>query len=117
MANSIEKDESFRQRPSIDHGEIINTILSNRLAQQPTNVRNLDSIAMRTGAATNEKEAAKLLQEAQANLEFSTDTGYAPELRRNFSLISLLGVGFGITNSWFGISGMYNSKKPGWCFK
>lgn len=65
---------------------------------------------MGTGAATNEKEAAKLLQEAQANLEFSTDTGYAPELRRNFSLISLLGVGFGITNSWFGISGMYNSK-------
>lgn len=30
--------------------------------------------------------------------------GYKPELRRNFSIWSLLGVGFGLTNSWFGIS-------------
>ncbi|CAL1214906.1 unnamed protein product [Candida parapsilosis] len=109
MTSSLKKKDSYHQqaqRASVDHGEIINHILSNRIVQQPTNVRNLDSLAMATGAATNEKEAAKLLQEAQANLEFSTDTGYAPELRRNFSLISLLGIGFGITNSWFGISGM-----------
>ena len=60
------------------------------------------------GAAATDDEkkgTSKLLHEAQANLEFSTETGYAPELRRNFSLISLLGIGFGITNSWFGISG------------
>ncbi len=30
--------------------------------------------------------------------------GYKPELRRNFSIWSLLGVGFGLTNSWFGVS-------------
>ncbi|CCH43786.1 Choline transport protein [Wickerhamomyces ciferrii] len=30
--------------------------------------------------------------------------GYKPELRRHFSIWSLLGVGFGLTNSWFGIS-------------
>lgn len=30
--------------------------------------------------------------------------GYTPELRRNFGIWSLLGVGFGLTNSWFGIS-------------
>lgn len=32
------------------------------------------------------------------------DMGYKPELRRNFSVWSLLGIGFGLTNSWFGIS-------------
>jgi len=30
--------------------------------------------------------------------------GYKPELRRHFNIWSLLGVGFGLTNSWFGIS-------------
>lgn len=31
--------------------------------------------------------------------------GYTPELKRNFGgVLSLLGVGFGLTNSWFGIS-------------
>lgn len=30
--------------------------------------------------------------------------GYAPELKRSFSVWSVLGVGFGLTNSWFGIS-------------
>ena len=45
-----------------------------------------------------------LLEEAQANLKLATETGYAPELRRNFGVLSLLGVGFGLTNSWFGIS-------------
>ncbi|CAN6674933.1 choline transport protein [Trichomonascus vanleenenianus] len=32
------------------------------------------------------------------------EMGYKPELRRNFSIWSVLGVGFGLTNSWFGIS-------------
>lgn len=32
------------------------------------------------------------------------EMGYKPELRRNFSAWSLLGIGFGLTNSWFGIS-------------
>lgn len=46
----------------------------------------------------------RILEEAQANLKLAADTGYVPELRRNFSVWSLLGVGFGLTNSWFGIS-------------
>lgn len=49
-------------------------------------------------------KAGKLLEEAQANLQMAAMTGYEPELRRNFSVIALLGVGFGLTNSWFGIS-------------
>lgn len=55
-------------------------------------------------APVNDRLAAKLLEEAQANLKLAADTGYTPELRRNFSIWSLLGVGFGLTNSWFGIS-------------
>lgn len=30
--------------------------------------------------------------------------GYKPEMRRNFSVWTLLGIGFALTNSWFGIS-------------
>ncbi|KAG5417010.1 hypothetical protein I9W82_004643 [Candida metapsilosis] len=68
--------------------------------RSPTTIVSLDHIPM-----SNEKEAFKVLREAQTNLEFSAETGYAPELRRGFSMISLIGVGFGITNSWAGISG------------
>ena len=32
------------------------------------------------------------------------DMGYAQDLRRNFSVWSVLGVGFSLTNSWFAIS-------------
>ncbi|ODQ81343.1 hypothetical protein BABINDRAFT_160702 [Babjeviella inositovora NRRL Y-12698] len=32
------------------------------------------------------------------------ELGYQSELRRSFSIWSILGVGFGLTNSWFGIS-------------
>ncbi|KAI5284395.1 hypothetical protein KEM54_001366 [Ascosphaera aggregata] len=32
------------------------------------------------------------------------EMGYTQELQRNFSVLSLLGVGFSLTNSWFGIS-------------
>ncbi|CAK7910057.1 choline transport protein [[Candida] anglica] len=53
---------------------------------------------------TNNADAAKLLQEAQDNLKFATETGHTPELSRNFNIWSLLGVGFALTNSWFGIS-------------
>lgn len=54
--------------------------------------------------AMDDAKAEKLLTEAQKNLQLATETGYTPELRRGFSTLSLLGVGFGLTNSWFGIS-------------
>ncbi|RCK54317.1 Choline transport protein [Candida viswanathii] len=98
MSDSLEKKEpNFHPTESIGKGEIHN-VLSNRLQHKATT--NLDALA-----ATDDKNAAKLLKEAQANLELAAETGYTPELRRNFSIVSLLGIGFGITNSWFGISG------------
>lgn len=33
-----------------------------------------------------------------------TEMGYDQDMKRNFSVWSLLGVGFSLTNSWFGIS-------------
>lgn len=45
-----------------------------------------------------------ILAAAQADLQLATEGGYAPELKRNFSTLALLGVGFGLTNSWYGIS-------------
>lgn len=32
------------------------------------------------------------------------EMGYTQDLKRNYSVISVLGVGFSLTNSWFGIS-------------
>lgn len=83
------KDEVIHQVQSAATGEIheVNTYRTNN---------NLEM--------TDGKNAAKLLKEAQANLIFTAGTGYVPELRRNFSIFALLGVGFGLTNSWFGIS-------------
>lgn len=62
--------------------------------------RNLNGVL----SAQDEKKGAHLLEEAQANLMLAAETGYKPEMRRNFSTLALLGVGFGLTNSWFGIS-------------
>lgn len=55
-------------------------------------------------SSKDEARAGHLLEEAQANLMLASETGYKPELRRNFSIFALLGVGFGLTNSWYGIS-------------
>lgn len=33
-----------------------------------------------------------------------TGMGYNPELKRNFSVWSMIGISFALTNSWFGIS-------------
>ena len=33
-----------------------------------------------------------------------TEMGYVPSLKRNYSVFSILGVGFSLTNSWFAIS-------------
>jgi len=32
------------------------------------------------------------------------EMGYTQDMQRNFSVLSLLGVGFSLTNSWFGVS-------------
>ncbi|ABN64750.1 predicted protein [Scheffersomyces stipitis CBS 6054] len=90
-----EKSTEIHNVPSVGYGEIQNYV-SNRTAQ---GMPALDALAQADG-----KNAEKLMEEAQANLELVQETGYAPELRRNFGVISLLGVGFGLTNSWFGIS-------------
>ena len=31
------------------------------------------------------------------------ELGYTQDMRRNFSVLSVLGVGFSLTNSWFGL--------------
>lgn len=61
---------------------------------------NLDGVF----SSDDRNKAERLLEEAQANLVMAAETGYAPELKRGFSTLALLGVGFGLTNSWFGIS-------------
>lgn len=54
--------------------------------------------------ATENAKSRKRFEEAQANLHLAVDGGYKPELKRNFSPLQLVGVGFGLTNSWLGIS-------------
>ncbi|ODQ67645.1 amino acid transporter [Nadsonia fulvescens var. elongata DSM 6958] len=43
------------------------------------------------------------MQINQLDLQIA-EMGYKPELRRTFGVWSILGIGFGLTNSWFGIS-------------
>ncbi|VVT58118.1 uncharacterized protein SAPINGB_P006046 [Magnusiomyces paraingens] len=50
-----------------------------------------------------ERATSRASLEEQEDLKLA-EMGYKPELRRNFSAWSLLGIGFGLTNSWFGIS-------------
>ncbi|KAI5953822.1 hypothetical protein CANMA_004660 [Candida margitis] len=94
MSDSIEKEES-RAIYDVRSGELRNILHSSAFHE----VTDLEKLAL-----SNEKEASKILSEAQANLEFSAGTGYASELRRGFSFLSILGIGFGLTNSWLGIS-------------
>jgi choline transport protein len=97
--SSNEKEKSsYNVNPvvSVAYGELENQF-SHRTVR--TGPYGLDQLAF-----ADEKQTTKLLTEAQANLELAAEQGYKPELRRNFGVISLLGVGFGLTNSWFGIS-------------
>jgi choline transport protein len=54
------------------------------------------------------QEINSLHSEERGIIEETTITalgdGYTHDLRKNFNIWSLLGVGFGLTNSWFGIS-------------
>lgn len=93
MSSLLEKKISDQPRGSISEGEAQN-ISSKVLNEKLGPLISLDH---------NNQE--KLLKETQANFDLIAETGYSPELRRSFSVFSLLGVAFGLTNSWFGISG------------
>lgn len=43
-------------------------------------------------------------QHSDTDSDRLAEMGYTQEMRRNFSVWSILGVGFSLTNSWFGIS-------------
>ncbi|KAK6197073.1 amino acid permease-domain-containing protein [Scheffersomyces amazonensis] len=93
VANSSEKDKTTVKIHNVTSiGEGVVEYLHSRHS-------NGEGPANSTYAVTR-----KALESAQADLELAKETGYKPELRRNFSVFALLGVGFGITNSWFGIS-------------
>jgi choline transport protein len=52
------------------------------------------SIDMKNGDASSiDQDALKL-----------AEMGYTQDMQRNFSVLSILGVGFSLTNTWFGIS-------------
>ena len=69
--------------------------------EKENQLHNIDSINSVSTESRNNASAA--LKVAEADLKIA-EAGYKPELRRNFTIWSLLGVGFGLTNSWFGIS-------------
>lgn len=52
-------------------------------------------------SADLEKVHASAVDTDAARLE---DMGYAQDMKRNFSVWSVLGVGFSLTNSWWGVS-------------
>ena len=44
------------------------------------------------------------LKSLDSDAQKLAEMGYSQDLRRNYSVLSVLGVGFSLTNSWFGIS-------------
>lgn len=93
MVFTSEKDRaSVNIRHSVDsHGDLLSSV-SGRETKRPL------------GTVFSSERDRLELEAAQANLRLAAETGYEPELRRNFGVFALLGVGFGLTNSWFGIS-------------
>ncbi|KAI5809786.1 choline transporter [Peziza echinospora] len=59
-------------------------------------------------APKTENAEAGIVADDVSSLDYDNaklvEMGYVPELRRNFSTLTLLGIGFSLTNSWFGIS-------------
>jgi hypothetical protein len=50
------------------------------------------------------KHPSPLAYHSPLGSRFGFYEGYEPQLRRNFGIWSVLGVGFSVTNSWWGIS-------------
>ena len=49
-------------------------------------------------------DAADHLKELDSDALKLSEMGYTQDMKRNYSVFSVLGVGFSLTNSWFGIS-------------
>lgn len=60
-----------------------------------------DGMGTRPSISDDNIEGLKSADKDEANL---VGMGYKQDMRRNYSVISVLGVGFSLTNSWFGIS-------------
>lgn len=60
-----------------------------------------DGMGIRPSSSDDNIEGLKSVDKDEANL---AEMGYKQDMRRNYSVISVLGVGFSLTNSWFGIS-------------
>lgn len=58
-------------------------------------------MGIRSSISDDNIEGLKSADKDETNL---AGMGYQQDMRRNYSVISVLGVGFSLTNSWFGIS-------------
>ena len=58
------------------------------------------AVAPQQSIDMNKGDAASIDQDALKLAEM----GYTQDMQRNFSVLSVLGVGFSLTNTWFGIS-------------
>ena len=66
----------------------------------------MGSISEKTMATTNSSPEVEMGEKPVVDLDALklVEMGYSQEMSRNFSVWSVLGVGFSLTNSWFGIS-------------
>ncbi|KAI9806136.1 MAG: hypothetical protein M1833_004543 [Piccolia ochrophora] len=71
-----------------------------RAADDMADVKSLDEDAAKLAGASPQAWRWKMLTRTDERAEM----GYTQEMQRNFSVWSVLGVGFSLTNSWFGIS-------------
>lgn len=60
-----------------------------------------DDMRIRSSISDDKIDELKSADLDEANL---AEMGYKQDMKRNYSVLSVLGVGFSLTNSWFGIS-------------
>lgn len=79
-----------------------------RGSQNESYIRNssLDVDAMKLAGGFHSSFLLRLLRETSVPDQIShiLEMGYTQDMRRNFSIWSVLGIAFGLTNSWVGIS-------------
>lgn len=93
MAQDVGEKNEIGRVPSLEDG---------------ADAKSIDSDAMKLAGTSNPLPSPPLPSPTHVDTDkkpsASSEMGYQPVLRRNFSVLSVLGVGFSLTNSWFAIS-------------
>lgn len=70
------------------------------MTKQDTTVMSIEKMDTNITRATSDDHVGNL-KELDADAMALAQMGYTQDMKRNFSVLSVLGVGFSLTNSWY----------------